>query len=446
MAEPTETLALGRHKVAIVLKSALIGGLVGVVVAAYRWLLERIEGLVSAVYAVLRGDQAAWLAPWFLGLAALGLGLGWLVGRFSLTSGSGIPQVVAVIKGYLSGRWLSTLLAKFGGGAAAMLSGLSLGREGPCIQMGACLADGVGRKLARSPTERMVLVAGGASAGLSAAFGAPLAGTLFCFEEIFRYLSPLTLLSTTVAAVAADYVVGLILGTDPVLDFPAPYPLPLASYWLLLALGLALGLIGACYNRCLIGLQTRYGQLMAGHPWLRPVPVLLLAGVVGLVWPTALGGGHLALVALLDHPSLGFLAVLLVVKFAFSVISFASGVPGGILFPLLTIGAITGALVGTGAVRWLGANPASFSGFILVAMAGCFAAIVRAPITGILLLTEMTGSFVHFLPLTLVAIVAYITAEVLKSEPVYASLLRSLLRRSQGLASPSGKLEPERPA
>ncbi|MDR1833721.1 MAG: ClC family H(+)/Cl(-) exchange transporter [Propionibacteriaceae bacterium] len=446
-----------RVRLRLLLASALTGLLAGVVVSGYRWLLEHIEVWVAAMYGFV-GANLAWLPALVLALAALGFALGALGRRFPMTSGSGIPQVVAVIKGYLKDFWLTTLVAKFIGGAAAMLGGLALGREGPCIQMGACVGGGVGRQLAANRQERRLLVAGGASAGLSAAFGAPLAGVIFVFEEVFHLLSPLTMLTTAVAAIAADYTLRLLLGAEPVFQLNASGSLPLNSYWVLVVLGIALGLIGAAYNICLVRLQRGYGHLwkgerssftvvladsaggriagwfkyrlphlLAGVKAAKPVPILLLAIPVGLCFPVALSSGKTAFDALAPTATAGFLALLLLVRFAFSVVSFAAGAPGGILFPLLILGAITGALAGLFALNVLGVDPGLFDGFIIVAMAGAFAAIVRAPITGIVLLLEMTGNFTHLLPLTLVSITAYLTAEFLRVPPVYASLLKSLL-------------------
>ncbi|MDR1791578.1 MAG: ClC family H(+)/Cl(-) exchange transporter [Propionibacteriaceae bacterium] len=405
-------------------KSLVVGVLTGVVVSGYRWLLGTIEHGSSQAYAFI-GQALGYLPLLVVGLAVLAVALGWLGKRYPLIGGSGIPAVVAIVQGRLRDTWVSTLVAKFVGGAGAMASGLALGREGPCIQMGACIGDGMGRHFSKQEPEKMMLIAGGASAGLSAAFGAPLAGTIFAFEEIFKKLDPLTLMATTLAAVASDYVTALLLGTEPIFDLTVPVALPLNAYWMLLVLGVALGLIGASYNRLLVWLKGWYQRVSERWAIFRPIPVMLLAVPVGLCFPAALGSGQRALDSLLPTASLGFLALLLAVRFVFSIVSFSGSLPGGILFPLLILGGITGAITANVAITWFGIDASGFDGFIIVAMAGCFAAIVRAPITGIVLLLEMTGSFVHLLPLTLVCITAYITAELLHTQPVYTALLEA---------------------
>ncbi|MDR1797734.1 MAG: ClC family H(+)/Cl(-) exchange transporter [Clostridiales Family XIII bacterium] len=442
-------IRLEEMRVSLVLKSLLVGACTGGCVAAYRWLLMGIESGLDAVYEGLRAEPGR-LPLWALATAGIGLAVGAIAAKNRMASGSGIPQVTGLIRGYFRYDWLRVLLAKFFGGALAFCAGAALGREGPSIQMGACIADGLGGGIASSRTERKVLIAGGASAGLAAAFGAPLAGVLFAFEEIFRYLSPALLLATTVAAMSADYVTNWVFGMEPVFDIPVPEALPLRLYGLLIALGVLLGVFGAVYNRALIGVQQGYAglwrrlcllpvaasarraragmtRLSAFLAWCKPAPVFLLALPIGMLLPAALGSGTAALGQIGPAAGLGLLAALLLVRFAFSVTSFASGSPGGIFLPLLILGALVGGLFATACVQLFGVDPVFYNNFVVMAMAGAFAAIVRAPITGIVLLTEMTGSFTHLLPITVVSICAYVTAEVLKSAPVYESLLKGFL-------------------
>lgn len=155
----------------------------------------------------------------FIALGTAGYITGILINKFKMIGGSGIPQVKGIILGYFKNNWLGTLIAKFLGGIISITAGLSLGREGPSIQIGSCVAEGVGNKLASSRQEKKILMASGASAGLAAAFNAPLAGTMFAMEEIFKYFSPVILLSTMVSAVIADYISKLIFGTNPVFLF-----------------------------------------------------------------------------------------------------------------------------------------------------------------------------------------------------------------------------------
>lgn len=416
--------SVGEKKLPVLLWSIVIGLLAGLVVVAYRIVLNYAEKLSFTIYGFLQ-ESPGWIPVWMLVLVILGILVGKMVKKNDMISGSGIPQVKGIMMGYIKDTWFGTLCLKFIGGAAAILGGLSLGREGPSVQLGACVAEGVAKKGKITRMEKKVLIASGASAGLSAAFNAPLAGVVFALEEIFKYFSPLILLSTMAAAVAADFVAKNVFGMAHVFQFPEVGVIPLSSYWILLLLGAVLGATGAFYNQVLLAAQRFYQKLPRDK---RPLIPFVLAGILGLVFPSVLCGGHEIVSQLNLSTGLLMLFALLVMKFLFSMISFGSGSPGGIFFPLLIIGGTIGAIFGTIAVHWLGFSSDLFFNFVILAMAGYFTAIVRAPITGIILITEMTGSLHHLLSLTVVAITSYIVADLLKSAPVYESLLENLLK------------------
>ncbi len=414
-------------KLPILFKSVLVGLVAGVVVAAYRLILTYAgEGSIE-FYKMLNGHlQFIPLVFIFLGL--LGYGVGILVSKYEMIRGSGIPQVSGVILGYFKHNWVSTLIAKFIGGIVSISAGLSLGREGPSIQIGACVAEGVGNIFGSSRTEKRILIASGASAGLAAAFNAPLAGAMFAVEEIFKYFSPIILLSTMASAITADFVSKIVFGMSPIFNFTLEGVIQLNQYWLLFLLGGILGAAGAFYNYILLFTQKLYKKIPVLNVKSRLVVPFLCAGLIGLYYPLALGSGHQIIEVLQSTSSLQFLLILLVVKFVFSMISFGSGAPGGIFFPLLILGAIIGAIFGNITINFLGGDPVLFSNWVVLAMAGYFTAIVRAPITGIILLIEMTGSLNHLLPLAIVSIVAYILADLLNSKPIYESMLDKLIK------------------
>ena len=412
------------QKLSLLWKSAFIGVLVGTVVVAYRIALTGAEEIAFAGYAYVRAHPA--LIPLLiLFLAALGYGIGALVSKYPFISGSGIPQVKGIMMGYFKVGWLSTLIAKFVGGTLAILGGLSLGREGPSVQLGASIAQELGKKISLTRSERKILIASGAGAGLAAAFNAPLAGVMFTMEEIFKYISPVTLLSTMVSAIAADCISRVVFGAAPVFSFQIQSGIPLQNYWIVCLLGIVLGCAGAGYNWVLIAAQKLYRKIAPNHTACRMVIPFLFAAAAGLLLPSVLCGGHALIEELVPSAGLMFLVILLLAKFVFSMISFGAGAPGGIFFPLLVIGGLIGSIGGNIAVAHLGLNQSLFNNFIILAMAGYFAAIVRAPFTGVILLLEMTGSFVDLLPLALVAILAGTVADLLESAPIYESLLKS---------------------
>ncbi len=416
-----------RHMLFLIGKSLLIGTAVGSVVVAYRWVLGVFELFSIHMYALASAHIFS-LFLLFPGLVLAGCGIGFLVKRYPLIGGSGIPQVKGIMLGHFKNAWLSTLLAKFFGGAVCILAGLSLGREGPSIQLGACVADGISQRYGKTRMEKKFLMASGASAGLAAAFNAPLAGVMFTLEEIFKYFSPSILLSTMTAAVTSDFISRQVFGLSPVFQFPVEGSMPLSHYWILIFLGIFLGICGSFYNWSLLKIQDLYKKISLLPAEYRPAIAFVISGLFALFFPYVLGGGHEMIPYLNPQSGVGFLFLLLVFKFLFSMISFGCGAPGGIFFPLLIIGACIGALFGTVSVNYLGFSDAYFYNFIILSMAGYFTAIVRAPITGVILIVEMTGSFSHLLSLTVVSLAAYAAADLLKSRPIYDSLLKNLLR------------------
>lgn len=407
--------------------SALIGTVSGGIVVLYRFVLTYAEDIYFKVFGYVR-EHIFLIFPVFVVLVLLGIIIGWLTSKFKMIGGSGIPQVKGIIMGHFKMDWIKTISAKFIGGALAVLGGLSLGREGPSIQLGACAGQGIGIKFGKTRNERRIYIASGASAGLSAAFNAPLAGVIFCLEEIFKYFSPIILLSTMISAVAADFVSRIFFGSEAIFDFDVTKSIDLRLYWLLVILGVVLGVFGALYNFLILKSQAIYKKIALVNGKLKMVIPFIISGIFGILFPVVMCGGHMVMEELHVSASIIFLIVLFMLKLLFSAISFGSGAPGGIFFPLLTIGAVVGAIFAKLTFFIPGVDTALFYNFIILAMAGYFTAIVRAPITGIVLLVEMTGSFTHLLPLTIVSIMAYVTADLLKSKPIYDSLLENMLK------------------
>lgn len=415
------------EKIWIVLKSMIVGLFVSVVVVSYRVAVRYAEEFSFFAYEKLKNNYE--FIPAFLVLLLIaGYITGKLVSSNKMISGSGIPQIEGILKGYFRNRkpWTHTLLAKFVGGVLAIGAGLSLGREGPSIQLGASIAEGIGRKIGKGRLERKILIASGASAGLSAAFNAPMAGVIFSLEEIFKYFSPTILLSLMSAAVVSDFVSKQIFGMSPVFGFEITQTLALNDYWLLILLGILLGVLGVAYNYVLLKTKKLYSSIQTIPVQIKVMIPFIVAAIMGFVFPVVLGGGHRIVEELTIQNTIYFLIIVFVIKFLFSMISFGSGAPGGIFFPLIILGALIGAIFGKFVILF-GYDPKLLNYFIILAMAGYLTAIVRAPITGIVLVMEMTGSFHNMLPLTIVSITAYVIADLLKSPPIYEALLEQII-------------------
>ena len=417
-----------RIPVMLITEGLCVGLIGGFIVLLYRVALTFAGNWLIKILSYIKGNPFR-CAVWFLILMALA----WIVGRLvkwePMISGSGIPQVEGEVSGRLSQNWKRVLPAKFAGGFLCMLGWLSLGREGPSIQLGAMAGQGISRALGRGKREEKFLMTCGASAGLSAAFHAPLAGMMFAVEEIHKTFSIPILLPVMTASVTADYIASHILGLDPVFHFQITEYLPQNYYWLLILLGILVGVSGVFYNWGMLKAQELYRKI----PFLKETGRLLIAfltaGVLGLVMPSVLGSGSGLIVSLTKGEMvLGMVVLTLVVKFLFSAVSFGSGAPGGIFFPLLILGALLGAVFAMTGAEFFGLDPVYINNFVLLGMTGFFTAIVRAPLTGIILLFEMSGSISQMLSLSIVSVTAYIVATLMRSEPIYDSLLKRILK------------------
>lgn len=417
----------GSLRTHLVFEGLLVGIFAGLVSTLYRFALEKADEIRNAALTLCAGNPIR-IAGWFAVLAILAVCVSLLLRWEPMISGSGIPQVEAEIAGYLRPNWWRVIIGKIAGGFLCIIGGLSLGREGPSIQLGGMTGKGISRMLGRFRLEEHFLITCGASAGLSAAFNAPLAGVMFALEEVHKNFSAMVLLSCMAASLVADYIANSIFGMAPVFSFPVIDMIPLNGYVLILLLGVLCGILGSVYNAVLLASQTAYKKLGFLPQTVRILIPFLCAGVLGFVMPEVLGGGHNMIAALYDgNPALSVILVLLLVKFLYSMVSFGSGAPGGIFFPLLVLGAYIGGAYGTAATNWFGFDHNFAANLIIIAMAALFSAIVRAPVTGIVLISEMTGSFSHLLSLSTASLIAYIVAEFLRSKPVYESLTERLL-------------------
>ena len=417
-----------RIPVMLITEGLCVGLIGGFIVLLYRVALTFAGNWLIKILSYIKGNPFR-CAVWFLILMALA----WIVGRLvkwePMISGSGIPQVEGEVSGRLSQNWKRVLPAKFAGGFLCMLGGLSLGREGPSIQLGAMAGQGISRALGRGKREEKFLMTCGASAGLSAAFHAPLAGMMFAVEEIHKTFSIPILLPVMTASVTADYIASHILGLDPVFHFQITEYLPQNYYWLLILLGILVGVSGVFYNWGMLKAQELYRKIPPLKETGRLLIAFLTAGVLGLVMPSVLGSGSGLIVSLTKGEMvLGMVVLTLVVKFLFSAVSFGSGAPGGIFFPLLILGALLGAVFAMTGAEFFGLDPVYINNFVLLGMTGFFTAIVRAPLTGIILLFEMSGSISQMLSLSIVSVTAYIVATLMRSEPIYDSLLKRILK------------------
>ncbi|AIE85914.1 H(+)/Cl(-) exchange transporter ClcA [Fimbriimonas ginsengisoli] len=416
------------------LHSAAVGFIAGLIGVCYQFSVRLVEAWShrAAAWSALHGSAGIFL--WVAGAALFSAGIALMIGRFAPDSGgSGIPHIKSALLHLRVIRPVRLLVAKFLGGLGALATGMSLGREGPTIQMGAAVGKLFGDKMRVPRRARSALVAAGAGAGLASAFNAPLAGFLFVMEELKREMSALTYGSALIASVSAVAVTRYLVGERPSFVLPSPGGAPLSVLPLTACLGLLAGVGGVLFNRVLIaGLEIRR---------VRKLPVAVVGAVAGalaalaLVYlPKVAGGGHQVAERLLAGEYQGItisaILALFLAKLLLTAISYATGLPGGIFAPILVMGAFLGYAFGIGAHALWPSVPFSAGGFATVGMAAMLSASVRAPLTGVVLIVEMTAEYGLLYALLISAFAASLVAQALRDEPIYEALMERDLRLS----------------
>lgn len=414
-----------RYIFRLTVQGVMVGIFAGLMVCLYRYLLYGSEHVLRDFLSTINGNIVN-IILFFIALAVMGLLTDWLTRWEADSAGSGIPQVYAEIKGHMEANWARVLFSKITAGVLTALGGLSLGPEGPSVQIGGMAGKGVAKLFKGSKTDELRLILVGSAVGITAAFNAPLAGVIFVFEEINHGFDKTLVFIAFVAAIVSDFISKAIFGQATALTFPI-HNIPLESYWVLIVLGVIIGVLGYVYNVGMIKSSDIVSNLKIPS-WLKFVLVFLISGVVALSVPEISDGGHFMMDMLdIAMPSLGVLVLLLVLKYLFSMFSFSSGAPGGIFLPILVLGAYIGASFGSAIVPILGLEHDLIYKFIVISMAGFFAATVRSPITGVVLIAEMSGSTESLVAMIIVSLIAYVVPTLLGNEPIYESLYDRLL-------------------
>lgn len=409
----------------LAIQGVMVGIFAGLMVCFYRFLLYGSEHVLRDYLAIINGN-VVYIILFFVALIIMGLLVDFLTKWEVDSAGSGIPQVYAEVKGHMEANWIKVLFSKIVSGVLTALGGLSLGPEGPSVQIGGMAGKGVAKLFKGSKTDELRLILVGSAVGITAAFNAPLAGVIFVFEEINHGFDKNLVFIALISAIVSDFISKWIFGQATALTFPV-LDIPLESYWILIILGLIIGILGYIYNVGMVKSSDFVSNLKIPS-WLKFVLVFLVSGVVALTIPEISDGGHFMMDMLdLAIPSLGMLVLLLILKYLFSMFSFSSGAPGGIFLPILVLGAYIGAIFGSIVVQTFGWQHDLIYRFIIISMAGFFASTVRSPITGIVLLAEMSGSTEALVAMIIVSLIAYIVPTLLGNEPIYESLYDRLL-------------------
>ena len=396
--------------------SMVIGALTGLAVVAFILLTERAG---TRLYPVAGAPWRRLLFP-----VVGSLGIGYLLYRFFPNArGSGVPQTKAALFAREGRITLRTVLGKFFCTSVTLASGIPLGREGPSVQVGAGIGSVLGRALGLSTEQTKRLVPVGAAAAIAAAFNTPLAAVVFSLEEVMGDLNAPIMGGVVLASATAWMVLRVLLGDQPLFKVPAYHLVSAAEFAVYAVLGIAGGVVSAVFAMLLLRMRARFLRFPRNTVWFQPVAGGLLVGVIGWFVPQVLGVGYgFVGDALNGGMAVRLMVLLLALKLITVTTSYASGNAGGIFGPALFLGAMTGGAVGTVAHHFFPLHTATPGAYALVGMGAVFAGVVRAPMTSVLMIFEMTQDYAVIVPLMIANLVSLFVASLIQHEPIYEAL------------------------
>jgi len=424
---------------ALALLSPIVGAGAGFLGALFLMALKRADAARNALIAWAHGEHWAGFVLVVAVIAAAAALAAWLVRRFSpAASGSGIPHVEAVLHGELPQAPFPLIPIKFVGGLLAIGSGLALGREGPSVQMGASIGQFVGHAFRRNWPDCRVLLAAGAGAGLATAFNAPIAGAIFVLEELVQRFEPRIAIAALGASATAISVSRMLLGDTPDFHVDVLAYADAATRPLYFVLGAVAGLFAILYNRALLATIAAADRLDRWPVELRAAAVGAAVGMLGWILPGMIGGGDaITQRTLSGTEALAFVPLAFLLRFGLGSVSYAAHTPGGLFAPLLVLGAQLGLLFGVLCRLAFPSLDIQPEGFAIVGMAALLTGVVRAPLTAIVLVVEMTASVRMLLPMLGACFAAMLVPTVLGDPPLYASLRANILRQARAAQTPA---------
>ena len=435
-----------RKELQLMLVGICTGLFVGVVVTFYNVAADKITAYSKDLYTLIQ-QNPAFIPLLFLILAISGFGIATLVHFVPMVRGSGIPQTEGASRGLLRMKWYQVLPSMAAASLYCMFCGLAAGSEGPSMFIGGACGDGVSHILGGSDMERRYQITGGACAGLAVAFNAPLTGILFAFEEAHRRFTPsificafssvLTALITRNALFAAMHMPVMEAFDTFAFNFHA---LPLKEYLYVALAAVVSGLFGVGFYKLAFLLRKLFSKITVLHGAVRMLIPFLFAGVVGLITIYAMGGGHtlidnlgtnggineMSVTSVFKSPIVVTLIIVLVLRLLSTSINLGAGVPCGIFIPMLALGACMGALISK-LCQVMGMSAIYSDCIVMISMATFFTAVVKAPLTSIVMVVELTWQFTLLVPVILGVSIGYMISEVFRLKPLYEAMLETFM-------------------
>ncbi|MFC3907792.1 H(+)/Cl(-) exchange transporter ClcA [Legionella dresdenensis] len=410
----------------------LLGILTGIIGSFFQMAIHGVDSILTNFYHYMHenGVSAFLLSAVVSAVMAF---IAWLlvVSYAPEAAGSGIQEIEGVLLNKRKIYWRRLLPVKFIGGVLVISAKMVVGREGPTIQMGGNLGDMLGEIFRFKHERRKTLISAGAAAGLATAFNAPLAGVLFVIEEMrnefnFNFINFKTV---AICCIFAVITTQCLVGSAPAIPmavFDAP---DLNSLWLFFLFGIIAGIVGLFFNQFLMFTLRATDKISKRY---RAVYVILIGALVGFlaIYYSELAGGGYQIIeqSLTMFPSFTTLVILIVIRFVLTMLCYSTGVPGGIFAPMLALGT----LLGLGCYQmfsWVFDDMSVHPGMFAVAgMGSLFSAAIRAPITGIILVVEMTQNYSLILPLMVSCLTSTTIVQLARNAPIYTQLLHRTLK------------------
>ena len=401
--------------------SCLTGVLTGAMIFLFKIAIKYVQRASEFIYGTVRSNPS-FLPLLLLGAIAIGLVSFVLIKFFPIIRGSGIPNSLAILRGFIPFKWVRSLFGIFASTLLTFLVGVPLGNEGPAVQMGSSIGKGSVNLLGKGNKawERYTMT-GGACGGFAAATGAPLTGIIFAIEEAHRRFSPIIFMAASTATLAATMTMTGLCKLFPALeispklfDVPASAALPLKHFWLAIAIGLTVGAISIAFTKLYKLFNGLMNQTLKKIPLIvKVITIFALVALIGFFLDGALGSGHAIIDAIFEsHAPIWYtLIALLLIRALLLLISTNTGITGGTLIPLITFGAILGSLISSLVVT-TGILPAQYSGaIVLISLSSFLAASSRTPLTAIILAVEIFSGFDNIIMIAIGVAFAYLTIE-----------------------------------
>lgn len=440
-----------RNVLQLLLVGAVTGVFAGGVVTLFNILAVKGEAFSRDAYAFVRANPA--FIPLLLLVLALGaFFIGVAVQISSVIRGCGIPQAEGGARGIVRFRWFRDATAMFASCLISIFMGLSIGAEGPSVLIGACVGDGVSYCLRRNEMIRRYQVTGGACTGLAVAGNVPLTGIIFAFEEAHKHFMPEVFICSFISVIFGLLTRSAIYGVFQ-MQIQSSFhsyifqEMAFVDYGFVFCAGIVCGLLGVLFTKSCFKMRDLFKKIKFRDPkWTltaRIAIAVFLGGAVSLVETGVMGGGHELIESLGTYggtasvrtesvfglPLAWTLLIVFVLRFMITGVNVGSGIPCGIFIPVIAIGACIGGLLNC---LWvgLGMNATYCDLMIMICLAAFFTTIVRAPLTSIIMICELTGSFAPLLPVVIAVSVGYIIGEISRTDGIYETLLEIYERES----------------